>query len=186
MPRYTVLLDACALVPIILADTLLRLAEKELYEVCWSKRIGEEAIRAAASVHPELPESAFRSRIDAMNAAFENAQIELRSELAGQVRLADPDDEHVLAAAVQAGANAIVTFNLKDFPLKALTPLNLEALHPDDFLLLTFELQPDVVVETIIEQAKNSRNPPRTAWELTTRLAMAGVPRFATEVQRRL
>lgn len=50
MPRYV--LDACVLVPIALTDTLLRLAEKDLYQPLWSDRILGEAEDALGRVRP--------------------------------------------------------------------------------------------------------------------------------------
>ena len=52
MPRYTAVLDACVLVPIALADTLLRVAEKGLYRPLWSDRILAEAQAATEEIHP--------------------------------------------------------------------------------------------------------------------------------------
>jgi hypothetical protein len=52
-------------------------------------------------------------------------------------------DRHVLAAAVRTGAQTIVTFNLKDFPEASLTPWNVEAQSPDDFLVHQYHLDLD-------------------------------------------
>jgi hypothetical protein len=60
----------------------------------------------------------------------------------------------VLAAAVRTGAQTIVTFNLKDFPKAALTPWNVEAQSPDDFLVHQYHLDPDVVMQKLQEQAE--------------------------------
>jgi len=54
MPRYTAVLDACVLVPIALADTLLRVAEKGLYRPLWSGRILAEAQAATGEIHPGI------------------------------------------------------------------------------------------------------------------------------------
>jgi hypothetical protein len=54
MTRYTAVLDACALVPIALADTLLRIAEKGLYRPLWSDRILTEAQEAIEEIHPGI------------------------------------------------------------------------------------------------------------------------------------
>jgi hypothetical protein len=54
MPRYTAVLDACVLVPIALADTLLRVAEKGLYRPLWSDRILAEAQAATEEIHPGI------------------------------------------------------------------------------------------------------------------------------------
>lgn len=71
MARFRALLDACVLVPIALADTLLRLAEAGLYRPLWSETIIEEMVRAIESVHPELGDGRARRRADVMLAHLE-------------------------------------------------------------------------------------------------------------------
>lgn len=73
MARFTAFLDACVLVPIALADTLLRLAEAGLYRPLWSDRVLEETVDAIEMIHPDLVSGAARSRTDAMQASFEDA-----------------------------------------------------------------------------------------------------------------
>jgi hypothetical protein len=76
MPRYTALLDACVLVPIALADTLLRVAERELYRPLWSDRILAEAADAALEIHADLDPDVVAKRFTAMNDTFDDARVE--------------------------------------------------------------------------------------------------------------
>jgi hypothetical protein len=73
--------------------------------------------------------------------------------------LPDPNDRDLVAAAICAGAQAIVTFNLKDFPDDTLASYNVEAKHPDDFVLETIDLAPGVVTKALGEQAWSSQEP---------------------------
>jgi hypothetical protein len=181
VPRYSVVLDACTLVPIALADTLLRIAEKGLYRPLWSERILTEATAAIEEIHPGID---IQKRFAAMRDAFDDALIEGWQELEAGVLLPDPDDRHVVAAAVRAGAQAIVTFNVTDFPAAALTPLALEAVDPDAFLLDQLDLSPPTVLEVRREQAVHATRPRLTPNDVVALLAMAGVPSFAEEIRR--
>jgi hypothetical protein len=78
----------------------------------------------------------------------------------------DPKDRHVLAAAKAIGAEAVVTFNLKDFPDDACEPLGIEAQHPDEFLMTLFNINPDGVVGVLRQQASDLEAPPMTFDEL--------------------
>lgn len=127
MPRYTAVLDACVLVPIALADTLPRVAEKGLYRPLWSGRILAEAQAATEEIHPGIDAG---KRFAQMREAFADALVTGWEELEPAIRLPDPDDRHVVAAAAQGGAQAIITANVKDFPAAALRSLGLEAVHP--------------------------------------------------------
>jgi hypothetical protein len=72
----------------------------------------------------------------------------------------DPKDRHVLAAAVKAGAQTIVTTNLRHFPAPTLSPFEIEALSPDDFLCDLYDLAPQEIEQILVEQAAGLRNPP--------------------------
>ncbi len=116
MARYAVVLDACVLVPIALADTLLRLAERDLYRPLWSTRIVAEATDAIAEIHPEIPPEQVRRRFAVMDDAFEDAGVEGWENLEHTVTLPDPDDRHVVGVAMVDRADAIVTANVRDYP----------------------------------------------------------------------
>ena len=170
MPRYTAVLDACVLVPIALADTLLRVAEKGLYRPLWSGRILAEAQAATEEIHPGIDAA---KRFAQMREAFDDALVSGWEELEGGLSLPDQDDRHVLAAAIRGGAQAIITANAKDFPAAALAPLGLEAVHPDDFLLDQLDLSPPTILQVIREQAARTRRPPLTPRDLATLLGRA-------------
>ena len=184
MARYAAVLDACVLVPVALADTLLRIAERGLYLPLWSARIVAEATDAIIEIHPNIPAEQIRRRFAAMDDTFEDARVDGWEELEDTVRLPDPDDRHVVAAAVRGRADAIVTANLRDYPLDTLGPLNIEVIHPDEFLLDQLDLAPRTVLEVLREQAAYTRHPALTPIDLIARLARAGVSGFADEAGR--
>ena len=80
MPRHTAVLDACVLVPIALADTLLRVAEKGLYRPLWSGRILAEAQAATEEIHPGIDAG---KRFAQMREAFDDALVSGWEELEG-------------------------------------------------------------------------------------------------------
>ncbi len=100
------------------------------------------------------------------------------------VTLPDPDDRHVVAAAVRGRADAIVTANVRDYPPDVLGSLHIEIIHPDDFLLDQLDLAPRIVLDVLREQADHTRQPALTPIDLIARLARAGVPGFADEAGR--
>ena len=95
----------------------------------------------------------------------------------------DPDDRHVLAAAIRGGAEVIVTYNLKDFPANALARYDIKALHPDDFLLSLFEQAPGLICAAVKRQREGLRNPPKTAEELLTTLENQGRPQAVSRLR---
>ena len=89
-----------------------------------------------------------------MNAAIPDALVTGYEHLIDDLELPDPDDRHVLAAAIHADAEVIVTRNLKDFPDDRLKPYGVEAQNPDDFVLHVFGLAPAQVVGAVRDQAR--------------------------------
>jgi hypothetical protein len=94
----------------------------------------------------------------------------------------NPKERHVLAAAVAADSELIVTFNLHDFPPEACEPLGVEAIHPGEFLLDLNDLYPGAVRAALDQQAADLR-PPWPLEHLLGALATAGVPRFAEVIR---
>jgi predicted nucleic acid-binding protein len=179
---FTVVLDACVLVPISATDTLLRLAERDLFRPVWSERIVEEASQAVSEIHPDFDEAQIDHRFANMNAAFEDAVITGWEPLDDSLVLPDAGDRHVVACALVAGADAIVTNNIRDFPPETLDVLNIEVITLDDFLLDIIDHTPEEVVAVITQQVRDARHPPLTSATVLAHLAAAGAPAAAHEL----
>ena len=95
--------------------------------------------------------------------------------LLAAIELPDPDDRHVVAAAIHSGAETIITFNLKDFPAGALGRYHLAAQHPDDFIVDLFDLHPASVLQALAEQRASLKKPPKTTEEFLDILRKQGL-----------
>jgi predicted nucleic acid-binding protein len=171
--------------PSTLRDTVLALAHRGLFQPLWSERILEETRRNILAKRPNVVPARLDRTFVLMRSAFDGACVENFEPLETGLWLPDPDDRHVLAAAVVGGAQAIVTKNLKDFPAAALRPFDMEAVHPDDFLLDQLDLAPRVVVGGLHDQVGRFKNPPMDLIGLLTRLERDDVPFLVEEVRRR-
>lgn len=173
---FPVMLDACVLYPFTLRDTLLRCAEADLYQPYWSERVLEEATRNLVK-DTILTEAKATRLTRAMNEAFPAAMVGDYADLEAGMRN-DPKDRHVAAAALKAGARVIVSSNVRDFRD---LPDGYEVQSPDEFLCDLFDLDPELLVEIVREQAADLRNPPRSFEEVVEVLAKV-VPNFAKQV----
>ena len=141
--------DANVLYPSFLRDVLLRLAVADLVAARWSATIQDEWRRHLLVDRPDItPEQVARTQAN-MDRTFPRALVVGYEPLVGRLELPDPDDRHVLAAAIHAGASVIVTRNLSDFPAAVLTPLGLEALSPDQFVGRLLDADFDTTVATL-------------------------------------
>ena len=122
MPLTLAVLDANVLVPVSLTDTLLRSAEHRRYVPLWTSAILDKVIRNVARLHPEHGTEGVRRRVSFMTNAFPDAMVSGWERLEPDMTN-DPKDRHVLAAAVKAGAEVVVTNNISDFPGLGVPPL---------------------------------------------------------------
>ncbi|HET7410034.1 MAG TPA: PIN domain-containing protein [Paracoccaceae bacterium] len=136
-------LDACVLYPPLVRALLIGAAEAELFVPLWSARVLAEWRIAVAAKRGMAAEGEALAAQAAMAARFPEAQVEAGAEVEAAIRLPDPADAHVLAAAAAGGAEALVTFNLRDFPRRVLAGQGIEARHPDGFLWELWSVAPD-------------------------------------------
>lgn len=183
---FTAYLDTCTLVPIALSDTLLRVAQKGGFRPAWSERVLRSVRRVVLDVHPDLPAARIDKRIDDMQAFFPDAMTTGWETLIDGIHLPDVNDRHVVAGAIVARADMIVTANIKDFPDVELDRFDLHAKTPDDFLLDLMDLNPHGMVETIKAQARAALNPPQDIDDVLIALGRAGAPDFASAVREHL
>lgn len=179
MNRFRVVFDACVLYPAAVRDLLMELAVAGLYKSHWTNEIHDEWIRNVLEDRPDLEPAQLTRTRELMDANSQDALVEGYERLISTIELPDPDDRHVVAAALHCRADAIVTFNLRDFPPGILNELGLEAIHPDDFISYQF----DIDAPRTCAAAKRIRtrlvNPRYSPAEYMDCLRGAGLPRTA-------
>ncbi len=143
-----VLIDACVLFPTVLRELVLDYAGTGAFQPLWSERILEEWRRAAArrSDHDGM---IAESEIALVKARFPNALVTVSPETEARLSLPDPDDIHVLAAAVDNGSGELLTLNLKDFPTRALSAEGIIRRDPDTFLLEAYHAEPTAIEDIV-------------------------------------
>jgi predicted nucleic acid-binding protein len=164
-----------------LCDLLLWLADGNAFRPLWSEGILAELEKNLLG--NGIDEPSVRKRVSTMRLYFPDAMVDGYDDLIDGMTC-DEKDRHVLAAAVRANAEVLVTFNLRDFPDESLEPFEIEAVHPDEFLLDQLDLYPGLVTTTLERLIEIYENPSLSMDELLQRLATAGVPRFASEAMR--
>jgi len=129
------LYDANVLYPAPLRDLLIRLARAGVVSARWTDAIHDEWMRSLLRNRPDLePEKLQRTR-ELMDAAVPGALVEGYEKHIRLLTLPDPDDRHVLAAAIEAEVDVIVTFNARDFPRRVVSLHGIEVRRPDAFVL---------------------------------------------------
>jgi predicted nucleic acid-binding protein len=178
----TVVYDACVLYPATLRDLLIELATTKLFRARWSDTIHDEWMRNILANKPHLQRQQLERTRSLMDVAVPGSVVAGFKELIPKLELPDPDDRHVLAVALQSEAQAIITFNLSDFPARALEPFGLEAIHPDTFLTQLLTLDALRVVQAIHTTRTRLRNPPREVDEHLERLEGQGLVRTVAQL----
>ena len=173
--HFTVVYDACVLYPAPLRDLLMHLALSDMYRARWSDMIHDEWTRHVLANRPDLTPDQLKRTRQLMNAHVRGSLVTGFEYLIPSINLPDPDDRHVVAAALHSGASLVVTFNLKDFPADALKPYNLAAQHPDDFIMDLLDLHPASVLEAAANHRRSLKNPPKTADEYLDTLLAQGL-----------
>jgi predicted nucleic acid-binding protein len=175
--NFIVVYDTNVLFPQSLRDLLIRLALKDLFRAKWSQdildelkrnllaRAGEIAEKTGAP--PTLTAEKVDRTIRLMNSAVKDCLVTGYQDIEKSLKLPDPGDNHVLAAAIRAKAEVIVTWNLSDFPPAILSSYDIEAQTPDEFIshLLDFN-NGEPVIEAVHEQRASLKNPPYTPQQM--------------------
>jgi predicted nucleic acid-binding protein len=178
---FAALLDTCVLWPSLQRDFLLSMAIERLYRPLWSEAILEELHRheqyklidRGAGEHDALAQA--DRLLDNMHDHFDDALVAGWEPLEGTFGLPDPDDEHVLAAAVVGGAGVIVTDNLKHFPAH-LIPSDIQVLTGREFAANTADGDPERAARALhamsTRRTKTKHTPPQLVELLVERYGM--------------
>ena len=162
MANFTVVYDACVFYPAPLRDLMVRLAQTRRFRARWTDQIHREWVDALMRRQPAPDLQRIERTVQLINQAVPDCLVTGYEHLIDELWLPDPDDRHVLAAAIRAGAQAVVTRNLKDFPQRALDGFEIFARHPDDFVLDLADLEPGVVIAVAKQQRAALTHPPLT------------------------
>ena len=183
MTVLTAFLDANVLFPAATRSVLLELARNKTYRLLWSDRVHDEWMRNLAARFPQIPPAKIARMRALMEGYVNDATVSGYEPLIATLSLPDPDDRHVLAAAVHGGASIIVTSNLRDFPDAALAIHGIAAMTPDSFALHLLTLDRDGVLEALEGDRADMRNPALTADAFLDALANSGMKAFADAVR---
>ena len=173
-----VVIDACVLYPTLLRELVTGWAAAGEFTPLWSERILEEWRRAAARNGPGDAEIAAQE-IAGLTAVFPDAVVIVQPETLDTVHLPDPDDCHVLAAAIDGGADEILTLNVRDFPTNALAAHGIIHRHPDEFLLEALHARPDKMIALVADVLARAQSFGIDVSNRRKLLKRAKIPRFA-------
>ncbi|WP_421935423.1 PIN domain-containing protein [Phenylobacterium sp.] len=149
--------DACVLYPFQLRNLLVQCAADRLVEARWSDDIHDEWMRNLLAKEPRLTRTRLEATRDLMDRVLPQARVTGYEARIPAITLPDPEDRHVVAAAAEAGASVIVTWNVRDFPAAELRRHGLRKLTPDGLLTALYEEDPDTVAASV-ENARRNLN----------------------------
>lgn len=182
MSGFTALLDACVLYPAPLRDLLLSLAADGIYRAKWSQKIHDEWTRNLIANRSDLDPQRIRDTCTQMNVAVPDSLVTGYEDLIESLELRDPDDRHVLAAAIRSDADAIITFNQKDFDETELTKFDLYSEHPDEFISNMISIYTPRVISAVRSMRQRLRNPPKNVDEFLGTLHQQGLPQTVSKL----
>jgi len=179
-------LDACVLYPPSLRDLLLWLASVRVYAPRWTEQIHDEWTRNVLADQPELTAAQLDRTRHLMNQVTPKCLVSGYEAHIPTLSLPDADDHHVLAAAIEAQAAMIVTFNLADFPIAILRAYGIQAVHPDVFLCALFDEKTELFLRGLKAHRASLRRPSKTAEEYVATLRANGLRWLAMRVEAHL
>jgi hypothetical protein len=181
--HFTALYDACVLYPAMLRNVLIQLARTGLFRARWTEQIHEEWGRSLLRDKPDISPAKLAILREQINDAVPDCLVTGHETTIDSLHLPDPNDRHVLAAAIHAGAQVIVTTNLRHFPAEALQPHTITAQHPDQFILHLLDLDPAATTEAIRLVRQRLKKPPYDPAAFLDLLDRAGLPATAQAIR---
>lgn len=170
-----VVLDACVLYPAGLRNIFMWLAVHELIRPKWSEQIHEEWIRNVLEDRSDITRADLERTRKLMNAHAGDCLVSDYERHIDSLTLPDPDDCHVLAAAIESQSDAIVTWNTSDFPTELLEPFGIQLITPDSLTVTLIESYPEAVRTAMEEHRTSLRNPPKSRFEYLEMLQKQGL-----------
>lgn len=175
MSIFTAFLDANVLYPAELRSFLMYLAVPGIFRALWSNDVHEEWISSVLESRPDLRRDKLERTRYLMDLHAPDALVIGYEPLIPILNLPDPNDRHVLAAAIRGRADVIVTNNIKDFPAEVLDEFDIDAQTPDEFICHLIGLYPNEVRNAAEEHRSRMLNPPMSLEEYLDCLQRQGL-----------
>ena len=172
-----VVLDACTLYPAALRDVLMRLAVHRFILARWTDAIHDEWIEAVLRDRPDLSRERLQRTRELMDLHAGDSLVTGYERRMNDLKLPDPDDRHMLAAAIEAEADMILTWNLRDFPEIAVAPHCIRVETPDTLLALLFDTHSEGFVQVLREARLSLKQPLVSAADYLEILRTQGLAR---------
>lgn len=141
-----------------------------MYRAKWTNEIHDEWVASILSNRSDLDRKFLERTRNRMNMSIRDCLVENYQYLIPTLKLPDPDDRHILAAAIHSSSSVIVTYNLKDFPKKIMSQYGIEAQHPDEFLMNLLDLSCETVCLAVNRHRASLKSPPKTLGEYLSTL----------------
>lgn len=161
----------------------MHLALLDAFRAKWSEAIHDEWIQNLLESRADLRRAQLERTRELMNLHVRDALVENYEVLIDTLELPDADDRHVLATAIHSKAEAIITFNLRDFPLEKLEKYGIEAVHPDAFIVSLIEEDAETVAKALKNQQSALKNPPQTLKEILATLENNNLKRTVEQLR---
>ncbi|MCZ8134293.1 MAG: PIN domain-containing protein [Algoriphagus sp.] len=178
-----VFLDANVLFSVPIRDTLLTFAQFGFFSPRWTDLVQKEWMRNVMKKRPDIPESNLERTIQEMNNAFPDAEVTLQKGFSEIIKLPDPGDVHVVLGAMEGQCSKIVTLNLKDFPQDQLSPFQIEAIHPDEFMISLLSKTREESMAAFSVQVNRLKNPPMDALTVISYLKKSGLLKTGEQLE---
>lgn len=179
------ILDANVLYRAALRDILLQLAKDDLFEAKWTSTIHDEWMAALKRNRPDIDGSQIEGLRKKMDAETRDPQVKSYESIIESLYLPeDPNDRHVLAAAIVGQCPFIVTTNVGHFPTERLEAFGIRALHPDAFLLALLVEAPEAFCAAIRTVRIRLKKPPYNVESYLQNLSRDGLVDTADELRK--
>lgn len=178
--------DACILYPFHLRNIVVQAAVDGLVDARWTDAIHDEWMRNLLVNTPGLPAERLAVTKQLMDIALPEATVTGYEKHIETVDLPDPDDRHVAAAAIEAGASMIVTWNLRHFPVGELKKHRLVRQSPDGFLVGLYEQASDMLIGSLSNARRNLSRSRVSASDFVAILRDQRLAKLAARIEKQL
>ncbi|SDE52213.1 PIN domain-containing protein [Paraburkholderia lycopersici] len=182
--RYTALLDACVLFPLATTDALMSLATAGFFAAKWTQQIEAVWIAALEEHRPNL-KGKLEIRRNCMREAVPDWEVPKAAwtPLIGGFTLPDPNDRHVLAAAIAGHADCIVTANRRDFPAEIASEYGIEIVDPDRFIINQWDLDSLGAMGAFKQMRARRKKPESSVEDFAQAFERSGLPSTAQRIR---